>query len=150
MSGVEKLEENLSWLEQAIELMTTKKFLEVEIDLGFCDADDHLLVGIGGSRLWIMDGIWMMFELWATPDDLDKAVDLLPGLEVNRCQPIDDKVTLHLASVGPKGAALQLLLADPKARQTLKVRLGVLLANFRLDPQVARATAYWKSIRQPD
>jgi hypothetical protein len=126
------------------------------IDLGFCGADDHILVGVGGNRFGVYpeyytneEGLFFKLELWCSEEDLFAAIDAL----VEDRDPASPDV-LEVLLRGWKGArAKDELKGDLTLRQETKNRLVRELRSFRNGPwsaYVAQQTDHFRGLRRPD
>lgn len=119
------------------------------VDLGFCGAGDHLLIGIGGNRFGIFDrtyyvpGAFARFELWASEDDVESFVDaLIAGSPAGR------GVCTKVVVTGQIGQdVVAKLRASPAFARLVKDQILAQLREFRQDPYVSFQTLIWMVAR---
>lgn len=116
------------------------------IDLGFCEMNDHLLIGFGGDRFGFSGALLLKFELWVTPQELEAAVDLLPTLHGGESRVVD-RVCLEISAANPRGAKIVRVLGFPGTTQVVKERMVSKLQEFQSTPYVKFQTELWKSRR---
>ncbi len=119
------------------------------VDLGFCGAADHLLVGLNGNRFGIFErdyyvpGAFARFELWATEDDVESFIDaLIAGSPTGRG--VCTKVVVT-AQIGRD--VVDSLRASPAYARLMKDQILAQLRKFRQHPIVAIQTAIWMVAR---
>lgn len=126
---------------------------DVPVDVGFCEGNDHLQIGIGGHRFGLTphsdpsNGIFARFELWAPEDQILRIFDHCLGRDTDRNE------TLVLATIvgrderGWTDAVLEALRTEPEFLAQMK---GILLRQIRLFREseiVARQTARYQKER---
>lgn len=121
-----------------------------QIDFGPCPEDDHLVINVGGSRYDNSDGIFLGFELWVSPAELEHAIDVLADLRPGEARPSISDTCAMVSARGPTGRVVLPLFRSPENRQSLKDLLLPALAEFQASPETQARAEYWKKIRQPE
>lgn len=113
------------------------------VDIGLCEGYDHILVGIGGSRLEAGTPIWARLELWATKDDIESIVDAaLAGDSKGRGS------CLNVDVLGEAGAKIvRELQSDTELAKFLKLRIVGTFLLFLKQPGVAGHVQAWRALR---
>ena len=129
------------------------------VDVGFCGAHDHILIGFGGNRFGIYperrpdeEGFFAKLELWALEEDVEDALNRVIYSASDRSFLDNADRLLEVSLRGWKGEQiLKELGASPELVAETKARLVEALRDFRANggDYLLAQTARWHSIRRP-
>ncbi len=115
-----------------------------DVDLSFCNADDHILIGIGGTRWGIgessIPGLFAKVEIYASEDDVASMLDSIvfdDGYCSGDC--------LSIAINGRLGKEFADRLRYSEAFfEAMRSHILAKLRAFRSDPYVLQQARVWK------